>query len=153
MSKQAAVYFLVDDSSDKFYVGSSENVHLRLAEHEKCFKNSKHPNWKLRKAAARRGKSLSPEHVEKVRQTSKERMTPEAREHLRQVNLGIPHSPEDIERMKAIKRQNSGRPVSIEGQTFGSIAEAAEALHISHALVRKRILDPTQRFPAWSYLS
>jgi group I intron endonuclease len=43
-------------------------------------------------AAARLGKKLSAEHIEIVRQTSKERMTPEAREHLRKVNLGTKHT-------------------------------------------------------------
>lgn len=52
-------------------------------------------------AAARVGKKLSPEHIEKVRQTSIERMQdPAARENLSKKNLGIKHTPEAIALMK-----------------------------------------------------
>lgn len=86
--------------------------------------------------AARLGKKLSPEIV---RQTSKERMTPEAREHLRKVNLGTKHTPEDIERMKQIKRANSGRKVTIDGKQYDSIAGACEALNTYPDAIRKRL--------------
>lgn len=55
--------------------------------------------------------------------------------------------------MKAIKRQNSGKPVSIEGRTFGSIAEAAETLQMDPSHVRQRLNSQTERFAAWSYLA
>ena len=90
-------------------------------------------------AAARVGKKLSPEHIEKVRQSAKERMTPEARSHLSSVNLGIKHTEESIALMKEIKRKNSGRPVTVHGVDYGSIAEAAEANGIDPSLMRWRL--------------
>lgn len=98
-------------------------------------------------AKARLGKPLSPEHREKVGIASKERMTEIAREHLRQVNLGNEHSDESIERMKQIKRANSGCSISIEGRIFGSIAEAVEVLSIGQSTVRYRLNSPS--FKDW----
>jgi len=66
-------------------------------------------------AASRKGKSLSPEHIEKVRETSKARMTPEARANLSEKNLGIPHTPETIALMKE----------KCKGRTFSPTAKAA----------------------------
>lgn len=61
-------------------------------------------------AAARVGKKLSLEHIEKVRETSIERMRdPAARENLSRKNIGIPHTPEAITLMKekcALREQN-----------------------------------------------
>lgn len=99
--------------------------------------------------AARRGKPLSDEHRQKVSAASKAAMTPEAREHLRQVNLGIGHTPEDIERMKQIKRERAGQPVCIEGRTFGSYGEAAEALGVKAATVQARVKSSTEKFSNW----
>lgn len=102
-------------------------------------------------AAARRGKSLTDEHKAKVSAASKANMTTEAREHLRHVNLGIKHTPEDIEKMKAIKRANSGRPVVIEGQRYSCIPEASEVLGLPVHKVKSRVLSPKKSFSEWSF--
>jgi group I intron endonuclease len=95
------------------------------------------------------GKKLSQEHIEKVRATSKERMTPEAREHLRQVNLGIPHTPEDIRKMKLIQREITGTPVIINNVEYNSISEAAERLNLEYGCVQGRVNSNTPKFKEW----
>ena len=83
--------------------------------------------------AARVGKKLSLEHVEKVRETSRQRMEdPAAREHLRQVNLGIPHTPEAIEKMKAV----------CAGRVFSPQALAAQKVAIKKYWEKKKASNP-----------
>lgn len=71
-------------------------------------------------AAARKGKPLSPEHIEKVRASSIERMKdPAARENLSKKNLGIKHTAESIALMK---EKCKGRVISPQAREAQKVA-------------------------------
>jgi group I intron endonuclease len=86
-------------------------------------------------AAARKGKRLSPEHIEKVRKASSARMTPEAREHLSHVNRGIKHTAGDVEKMTALTREKFAKPVVAAGKRYEGLCSDGGYCEVSASCV------------------
>jgi hypothetical protein len=104
-------------------------------------------------AAARRGKPLSKEHIAKLVPLRKAAMTAGAREHLRRLNLGIPHSEEDRAKMKAIAVEKFGKAVVIDGITYPTMTDAMKALRIGPQTLRARLSDESGAYPNWRYVT
>lgn len=71
------------------------------------FLKSEETKAKIREKAI--GRKLQPESIEKMRATKRERMTPELRKRLSEINLGRKHS-DEVKRARSIAL--TGRPVS-----------------------------------------
>lgn len=98
-------------------------------------------------SAHRKGKKLSPEHVEKVRRANTGRKaSPEERAKNSASKKGIPKSPEQADRLREMNEAKKKR-VLIDGIIYDSQNAAARALDLPACTVAQRI--KSQNFVAW----
>lgn len=98
--------------------------------------NPKHSQW-MKENNPFKGKSPSPEHIEKLREIASRPKTEETKRKL-------------SEKLKGVKPPNMRR-VSILGITYESLTEASRQLGLSTSTVKNRLKSNSQKFKDWNY--
>lgn len=96
------------------------------------------------------GKKKTPEHLANIRLAASRRVfTPEILERMRLAATGKKTSPETREKMRAAAQKRSKR-ISVDGVKYNSVKNASDTLGITTKTIRRRLLSPN--FKEWSFL-